>query len=334
MTCFFRTFACAILMFACSGVVVSQEIQNVFNEFHQGYENEFFSTPEQIQNHTEYAEATHQLYMASLEKEPEIIQKRLNDLGPNPSQEEITKISDEAWADSRIALQKSLVENTRKTFPDEQYQRIQQRRFQMRESVMRRLESFNDHEESQYLMFLSPAADVLGHSQPDFLDLTPEQRELITRQQKDTAINMQVLMRDTVKKGIVEKSEELQQLTKLLGEIPIEKRGEAETQEIMKQIKRIQTDITKNAFPELKKILLKSREDYMRVLTDAQKAKIDAVMDDMPDYMKNLFAEIDRQGGGLSILQLWQPGMGVPDMPNPNREAPRERPKSERVFPQ
>jgi len=30
-------------------------------------------------------------------------------------------------------------------------------------------------------------------------------------------------------------------------------------------------------------------------------------------------------GGGLSILHNWQSGMGVPDYPNPNREAPRER---------
>jgi hypothetical protein len=56
-------------------------------------------------------------------------------------------------------------------------------------------------------------------------------------------------------------------------------------------------------------------------------------MDDMPEYMKNLFAAIDRQGGGVSILHNWQPGMGVPDFPNPNREAVRERPRGERAFP-
>ena len=84
--------------------------------------------------------------------------------------------------------------------------------------------------------------------------------------------------------------------------------------------------------PQLKEILRKDHENIMRVLTDAQKAKIKAVMDDMPDYMKNLFAAIDKQGGGLSILNNWQPGMGVPGV-NPNREATRERTGNERPFP-
>jgi hypothetical protein len=52
-------------------------------------------------------------------------------------------------------------------------------------------------------------------------------------------------------------------------------------------------------------------------------------------FLKQKRVVNDKQGGGLSILQNWQPGMGVPDDPNPNREAPRERPRSDggRAFP-
>ena len=105
--------------------------------------------------------------------------------------------------------------------------------------------------------------------------------------------------------------------------------------EIDLKVRELELDILKDDLPELKAALIEGRESYMRVLTDAQKAKIKAVMDDMPDYMRNLFAAIDKQGGGLSILHNWQPGMGVPDYPNPNREAPRERPRSDggRAFP-
>ena len=331
MTRFFRTFACVLLMFAARpSVVVSQELNDVFNEFQQGYGNELSLSSEQMK---EYEEASKQIYEASSKKQSEIMQKRLSDLEPNPSQEEITKIGNEAFVDTQLGSREPRKEKIKEIFLNEQYQKMQQRQFQMHESVMRRLESFNNHEEYRHLLYLSPDVDLFGDLQPDFLDLTPEQRELITRQQRDVAINIQVLLHDTVEKGF-EKSKKFQQLAKKLGEIPVEDHGKAEAQEIIKQIQKLEPDIYKDGFPKLKEILLKSREDYMRVLTDAQKAKIKAVMADMPDYMKNLFAEIDRQGGGLSILHSWQPGMGVPDFPNPNREAPRERPQSERAFPE
>jgi hypothetical protein len=70
----------------------------------------------------------------------------------------------------------------------------------------------------------------------------------------------------------------------------------------------------------------------MRALTDAQRAKIKAVMADMPDYVKNLLAKVGKENGALSGLESWVPGMSTPGV-NPNREAPRQRPAGERTFP-
>ena len=341
MTRFFRTFACVILMFACSGVVVSQELQDVFNEFVQGYHNEFASSPEQSQNHREYSLASGQLIMANVQNHNESMQKRLNDLGPSFPLEERNKMVNEILADNQFTLRKQIAEKAREIFSDEQYRKMQQRQFQLRENIMRRLESFNDDEDILTLGEIEQSSFYVGDGQPDFLELTPEQRDLIVHQQKDMTIKIRTLLYNqgqmfvnNSQKEFFEKNEEIRQLEEKLDKIPVEMRHEEEAEAIQRQIKKIRNDMLKDVFPKLKEILLKSREDYMRVLTDAQKAKIKAVMAEMPDYMKNLFAEIDRQGGGLNILQLWQPGMGVPDFPNPNREAPRERPKSERAFPE
>jgi len=344
MTCFFRTFACAILMFACSGVVVSQELQDVYIEFLQSYHNEFASSPEQSQTQEKYLESYTQHSSDVHQKISEQVQKLLNDLGPSSPMEEREKKVNEIIIRENFALRKQLAEKAREIFPDEQYRKMQQRQFQMRESLMRRTESFNDHENLLGLGSIEYLSFIVGDGQPDFLELTPEQRDLITRQQKDMTFEIRTLNNQTLMglnnttNEFAEQHEEIRRLQEKYQQMPPEMRDSEEGEAIYKQIqkirKKIQTEMLKKIAPQVKKILLKSHEDYLRVLTDAQKAKIKAVMDDMPDYMKNLFAEIDRQGGGLSILHSWQPGMGVPDMPNPNRETPRERPKSERVFPQ
>ena len=331
---FFRIVACVFLMFvACPGVVVSQELNDAFNEFWRGFNNELLSSPEQFQKYVEYMEASSQLIVTSSKNHSEIMQKRLSDSGPNLSQEEILKISEEVGRDVQITLRKSLIEKAKEIYPAEHYQKMEQRQFQIRENAMRRLESLNNYEDVHALMQAENNVYFFGDGQPNFLGLTPEQRDLIISQRKDMAANIWALMDGTARKN-PERYAEIRQLTKTFLEIPVEEHGGDEAQRIIAQIMKYETDVTKDAFPGLKKILLKSREDYLRVLTDAQKAKIDAVMNEMPEYMKNLFAEIDRQGGGLSILQLWQPGMGAPDVPNPNREAPRERPQSERAFPE
>ena len=353
MTRFFRIFACVMLMFACSTIVVSQELDDAYRAFMQGYHDEFASSPEQSQKQMEYWNASNQIEQTRNQKIGELIQKRWDDLGLSDPrrwddlgfsdpQAESMKVAEEIIVSENLASRKPIAEKAREIFSDEQYLQMQQRQFQLRESLMRRMESLNDDEDVLLLGKIEDYSHIVGDGQPNFLELTPEQQDLITRQQKDMMfeirmlLNNQTLMqKNNSMTEYVEKNKEIRRLDEELGNMSPEMRGSEEAMAIQRQIKKINNDMLKDAFPELKKILLKSREDYMRVLTDAQKAKIKAVMDDMPDYMKNLFAEIDRQGGGLSILQLWQPGMGVPDGPNPNREAPRERTnRGERTFPE
>ena len=90
----------------------------------------------------------------------------------------------------------------------------------------------------------------------------------------------------------------------------------------------------KEVGPQLKKILREGHENFMRALTDAQRAKIKAIMADMPDYLKKRFDDFDKNGGALPGLDSWVPGMGAPGgMTNPNREAPRQR-SGGRTFPE
>jgi hypothetical protein len=158
---------------------------------------------------------------------------------------------------------------------------------------------------------------------PDFLELSPEQRELITRQQTETTSKVSALSTQASMKSNTENPEKLQQVQKLQKEYN-EAPTKEEQIEIGRKIQEINKDVLKDVLPEIKRLLIKGREDFYRVLTDAQKAKIKAVMADMPDYMKKLFAEVDKGGDMSNVLNSWVPGMGAPGT-NPNREAPRER---------
>ena len=337
---FLRIVVCVFLMFAaCSSIAVSQELIDAFNEFLQGYYDEFTSSPEQLQQQDKFGEAFMQIEQARFQNDYELMQKRLGNLGADASPEETLKIMAEIEVDGTFTVQKSLIEKAREIYPDEQYRKMQQRQFQLREGIIRRMESFNDHEDLLILSGMVAPSPIVGDGQPDFLELTQEQRDLITQQQKDTAFKSHMLLNNWMlayhtTKEFSDKEEEIRQLDEKLQKMSMENHSVEEMQAIIEQTNKIRKEMHKGVLPQLKELLLKSREDYLRILTDAQKAKIDAVMNEMPDYMKNLFVEIDRQGGGLSILNSWQPGMGVPDVPNPNREAPRERPQSERAFPE
>jgi len=323
----FCVFSILMLMLsvAGSGFVFSQSVEDAFKEFSRGYANEFLQTEEQMLKRNEYIQAINQIradsHQAHSENMMKLIEERMNTLGPNPTVEERLKnareVGREANFDNEYALAPKVAEKEREIFPDALEK--QKRQFQLREGITRRLESFGD---PQDILLLLESGHPMNNSfaQPDFLELTPEQRDLIKAIRKES-----FLKREHIRiKSQEEQPEKEKEFMQLFGSFSTAKTFE-EQQEIHRKMLESQVDMLKDYFPELKKILIQERENYMRVLTDAQKAKIKAVMDDMPDYMKNLFAAIDKQGGGLSILHNWQPGMGVPDYPNPNRELPRER---------
>ena len=320
-----------MLSVAGSGFVFSQEIEDTYIKFFVGYNDEFYHSEELEQKRREYSQLANQLHFESTQTMAENIgklsmerlnayMKRISASGATPTVEEQSQIMAgvhaEAHFDNEYTLCNQLAEIEKEMFPDTQER--QQRIFQLQDGIARRLESFDNPRD----MFTLTNGIMLGHkfAHPDFLELTPEQKDLIKEIQKETFLKTS-LISAKARSEQPEKQDEISQLMQKL----VTRQTDEEPNAILRKIHEIQAEAIKDYIPELKAALIEGRESYMRVLTDAQKAKIKSVMDDMPDYMKNLFAAIDKQGGGLSILHNWQPGMGVPDYPNPNREAPRQR---------
>ena len=311
----FCVFSMLMLFVAGSGFVFSQGGDDTFKEFMQGYGEEFSSSIT-AEHRMEYAQFANLHHTETLKNMRDRLDQRTNVLGENPSREESEKYLVDVIFDIQTAGHKTLNDKEKEWFPNAQV--MQQRKFQLYESLMRRLESQDNAADIAFTSGMFSAPNNIFNIRPDFLELSPEQLELITSIQKETALKIRLL------KASNERIELMREMGQLVQKISVAQTPE-ERLEIDQRIEKVSMDMVKDILPQLKEAVLEGHESYMRVLTDAQKAKIKSVMDDMPDYMKNLFAAIDKQGGGLSILHNWQPGMGVPDYPNPNREAARER---------
>jgi hypothetical protein len=320
-----------MMVFVGSGVVCGQSVEDTYNEFWRNFYNEFFESEEQHQRMLN----TMALFRVPLDTETrqatiELQNEQIRDLDRQPTADDWLKIGIDISFDADIAMQQKLMEKEREVFPEAL--KMQQRNFQLNESLMRRLESFRNPDDAFFLSKWSRDLSTYVYSQ-DFLELTAEQSELIKAIQKETVFKLEQAKYKSRVDHLVSQSEKMMEHKQLMEKYSQAKTNE-ELMEIHKMMRKIEEDMEKDANPQMLAILIEGRESYMRVLTDAQKAKIAAVMADMPDYMKNLFAAIDREGGGLSILHNWQPGMGVPGV-NPNHEAPRERRESTggRTFP-
>ena len=313
-----------LLFVAGSGFALSQELEDAYKNFFQSYNDEFYQQageqmPLKIQN--DYVQFTLRIRVQNIDTMQKsiglYISERENALGRNLTTEERSEITQEGWWDNEYDLHQQFAEKEKEMFPNAQER--QKRQFQLQEGIMKRVESLGDPADIYSLLQIENNTIVRSLAQPDFLDLTPEQRDLIKEIQKE--MNMKIF-RISIKSGR-EQQEKVNEIARLQEKLRATQNDDEEN-DIQRKVQEMKVDIIKDYIPELKAVLIEGRESYMRVLTDAQKAKIKAVMDDMPDYMRNLFAAIDKQGGGLSILHNWQPGMGVPGV-NPNREAPRER---------
>ena len=259
------------------------------------------------------------------------VMERAKDTSSPMTQEEGLKLGLGAVMEGMVGMQKPINDKATEFFSEEGRQKLHLRLFQLKEGLLDRLGTTDSMEATQ-AAFSFDIMQLMG-GQPDFLELHPEQQELITKQQKETTLEAMTLVQGATIKMITahpEKLAEIQQLAKEFGEAQTDE----EREKIAKQVQDFQVVMMKDIAPELKAIFLKGREDFYRVLTDAQKAKIKAVMADMPDYMKKLLAEVDKEGGALSGLNSWVPGTGAPGV-NPNREAPRQRSGSTggRTFP-
>jgi len=173
-----------------SGFVWSQELMDAYSKFHHAYREEFYQSQVQTQEELEFMRLTHQLMVESgqtaIESMGKKVEERLNALGTNSTEEEKSQVSQEVRIevlnDNAFALQRKIANIEKEMFPDAQ--KRQQREFQFRESIARRLESIDDPEDYS-LMGYQPDSNL---AQLDFLELTPEQIDLIKELQKETSL--------------------------------------------------------------------------------------------------------------------------------------------------
>ena len=322
----FCVFSMLLLSVAGSGVVFSQPS----DEIRQAFLQDMQKSGDEIR---QFSESIQPLF-ADMGKDiqPKVmaaIMERMKDTSSPPTQEEMAKLGNEIVMDGFIGMQKPLNEKATEFLSEEGRQKMHLRMFQAKTSLMERLET-SDNPDAIEMALRFDMMQLMG-GQPDFLELSPEQRELITKQQKETSLEALTLTTQATLKMITTNPGRLAEIQQQVEAFQKAKTDEERT-EIAKKLQTVNIDIYKDIAPKLKTILIKGHEDFLRVLTDAQKAKVKAVMADMPDYVKKLLAEVDKGGNALSGLDSWVPGMGVPGV-NPNREAPRQRQSGERTFP-
>jgi len=313
---------CVLLMCVGSGVVWGQSVTDAYVGFTMEYLQEFQNSSNRLPEYIRFT-VENTFRPDGLAKMLEQARTLVN----TPSSENARRQLGEAIADEMFQIRQVNANKAKELFPDDLRRKMQTRQFQLAESVMRRLDSLEDANDvfcANSLVMGGLWLDVL----PDFLELTPDQRDLITKLQKNNEVERLFLM----SQARVDQIDKYNELHALMEKTNASMNDE-EREELFSQISRLEEEVFRHIVPQVKKLTQEYRKNFLRVLTDSQKAKIAAIMADMPDYMKNLFAAIDREGGGLSILHNWQPGMGVPGV-NPNREVPRERTNTGgRAFP-
>ena len=320
-----RIVACTILSLGCcSGFAFSQMGGSADPEMQQ----QFFDDLQTTQAEMEQFSQSFQTLMADWQKDLQAkamveFPKRMANASTPMTQEQMMRLGMEIAVDEMVALQPKIKEKSSEFFSEEQQQKMQLRMFQMKQGLMDRLDS-SDNPEVVQGAFGTEMLQLMG-GQPDFLELTPEQKELILKQQKETSIESMSVMMQASAKILTENPERVQEIQRLAKEIQ-EAESDEEREKIAKELQVFGSDWFKESGPQLKKILREGHENFMRALTDAQRAKIKAIMVDMPDYLKKRFDDFDKNGGALPSLDSWVPGMGAPGgMTNPNREAPRKR---------
>jgi len=327
-----RIAACILLMIVwTSSVVFSQMSGDAGKEFNEAFYAELQTSEAELM---QFGESLQPLF-ADMQRNVQaktlaVVMERVKDTSSPMTPEEGMQIGLGIAIDELAGMQQPINEKATEFFSEEGRQKMHLRLFQLKEGLMNRVKE-SDNPELIQGAFGFDMMQLMG-GYPDFLEFSPEQRELISKQQKETSLGVMKLVTQGTMKMITENPEKLQQIQSAAREFGDAKTDE-EREEIGKKIQELNKDMLKDVLPEMKRLLIKGHEDFHRALTDAQKAKIKAVMAAMPDYMKKLLAEAEKDGG-LSGLESWVPGAGVPGV-NPNRETPRQRTNSGggRAFP-
>lgn len=270
----------------------------------------------------------------------------ITELQQNAQQRIINRISEEAEAGNtptpemglRLAMEEMMLPmadiyqtEMNKHFSAGQIEKMQLRNFQMYHGIMDGIEETDDP-------LVIAAGSQFGTMQlvqgyPDFLELTPAQKEELHDMAMENAIEVQRLTLESTMKFMQENPERFQELAEAGKKITDAKSIE-EQQEIAKGLQGIVAEMYGDKIPELKELVAKNNKKFMSVMTDAQKAKIQKVMDDVPDYIWATFPQNrDKDRPWRPGLDSWMPGMGVPGVGSANRETRQKRSQEKRTFP-
>jgi len=184
----------------------------------------------------------------------------------------------------------------------DQYQKLETRVLQAHTSMMRGLENDANAENPEVILGNMPVGMMqMAIGPPSFLEFTEDQKQRLFELQKRTIL-------DCVGGGL-----ELQE------QFP---GGNDNTPGLLEAV-----------FKKFRPILLRFKREYEKILTDKQKAKIEELMDDMPDYLWGMLPENrGKEREWRPGANSWKPGDGVPGV-NPNAEARPERTREGRRFP-
>ena len=185
----------------------------------------------------------------------------------------------------------------------DQFQKLETRVLQAHTSMIRSFE--NDEVPESIDVFagtMSSGMFQMALGPPSFLEFTEDQKQRIFQLQRGTIL-------DCVGAGL-----ELEQ------QFPDRNPGNS-------------PEMLEAAFKKFRPILLRFKREYEKILTDKQKAKIDELMDDLPDWLwKALPENRGKERPWRPGANSWKPGDGAPG-DNPYREQRPVRPNSGRVFP-
>ena len=185
----------------------------------------------------------------------------------------------------------------------DQYQKLETRVLQTHTAMLRSLEK-EENAESPEAMFANMPTGMMqiAIGPPSFLEFTEDQKQRLFQLQRSTIL-------DLAGAGL-----ELEQ------QYP--DRNPGNSPEMMQAF-----------IAKFRPILLHFKREYEKILTDKQLAKIEELMNDLPDYLWKILPENHgKERPWRPGATSWKPGDGAPEE-NPNREARPERPIEGRRFP-
>ena len=217
-------------------------------------------------------------------------------------------------------------------FSVEQSEKFLLRNFQLYRGYMDDLRATNDIQ--TIVNANDTCSSALNFMTPDSLELTSSQKTEIQKIMKETAgkaVAYRLNATMTLRKENPKKAEKLNEISQKIFTV----QSEEERRELEKQLMVLNNEIFRDLAPAMKKNILDGNKKFMSILTDAQKAKIEKIMEDVPDYLWAIFPQNqDKNRPWKPGIHSWTPGQGVPqDTGKANSETRLSPPSGGKKFP-